>query len=681
MTRLRLFHFFVIVVICCSTGFPSRAAAAGGDLIWYFPGIEDVHAIADIEDQNSDGVRDIILETYDAGASGDHLYCLSGSSAGITTDVIWSTKPVGGASSGGGYDDECLAIAPDITGDGVEDVLLGTAWGGRSAYVLHGNTWGVWYHFDTYTDFFFNDTATTEIYTIKPVPDTDDDFIPDLFFGCGSDNDGAYHVSPGDGVVLWYKNMGDAVFSCDVLDDVDGDHKADGVFGVGDNADAVWVMPGGPHSPVTAIWYRQMPGSVLALARVPDISGDNVNDVVAGSWTQSNQLFAFDGVNGDTLWIADLGNYNYVMKVVALDDVNDDGWPDVAVGTFDNVARVLSGIDGSLVWSDTVRTLNGGDIWAVGRVDDVTGDGINDVVAGSFDYRIYLYDGVSGDRAWEYNTGNRLYFVDGVPDISGNGVPDVVGGTQMLSASGGRGFLLEGGDPISTSVPSAAMAVNVGVVKEGVEVRLAPGTSTDYVACHVERLEMDEDAMKRAATFKSDLIASHKRGDLTTTEVITARRLTPGPLWVRLTDAALPLGADETRYLDRSALAGHTYSYRFVLVSGDGAEFLSPTATLLMPGDAVPRPALPRLTARPNPFNPATTIEFSLREAGPVHLSIFGTNGRHLADLLRSNSEAGTVSVEWDGRDNEGRPLPSGLYFARLEGCGFTATQKITIIR
>lgn len=652
------------------------ALPAGGDLIWYFQGVEDVYGIDDIEDMNGDLVPDIVVETYDAGATGDHLYCLSGASSGTAT-VIWSTKPAGGLSSGGGYDVECLRVGPDVTGDGKQDVFLGTAWGGRSAYVIHGIDGGVYYHFDTYFDTPPPVPTSGWVYTIKPVPDVDGDGVDDMFFACGSDNDGAYHVSLGDGIVLWWQYMGDAVITSTVLDDVNGDGASDGVFGVGDNAPKVRCMAGSGGPTGTILWTNAMSNTVHAVERIADVDGDGVNDVVAGIWNSTGTVFCFSGVDGGTIWSAPVGAYAYVMHLAALDDVDGDGFEDVAVGSFDNKAVVLSGRDGSLVWSTTVGTLNGGDIWKVGRVEDVTGDGVNDVVAGSFDYHVYLFDGVSGDSVWVYNTGHRLYFVDGVGDISGNGVPDVVAGSQMLTGGppGGRAYLIEGGEEISTGVAAPAYVVRAVPAAGGVRVSLAGPEIGERV--HVERVVEDPAA---AETFKRDLMEAHKSGALTAEEVVTARRLTPGPVWIRLTESPVPVTGGSAEYLDRTAGPGITYSYRFALSGPGGGETLTPTATVTLPG-RVPGRGEAEITARPNPVNPSTMIEFTLAEPGPARLRVFAPNGREAAELLDSPRENGEVRVEWDGRDSGGNPVPSGVYFLRLETRGYASTGKVTVLR
>ncbi|RPJ49107.1 MAG: hypothetical protein EHM19_01335, partial [Candidatus Latescibacterota bacterium] len=615
---LAVFLAFAVLPLAAA----SPLLAAPGDLIWFFQGIQDVYAIDDIEDVDGDQVPDIVVESFDAGATGDHLSCLSGASPGPAATVLWSTQPPGGLSSSGGYGNECMTVAPDMTGDGREDVLLGTAWGGRTAYLLDGLSGAVHYDFDTYADSPPYPATSGWVYTVEPAGDVDADGSPDFFFACGSDNDGAYCVSPIEGVFLWYQPMGDAVFSCATLDDVNGDGRPDGAFGVGEDADAVWVVAGGGGPTPTVVWTKPMPGSVQTVARIADVSGDGLNDVIAGTWTSTGNVYALDGTDGDVLWTAPIGSYQYIMRVVPIGDADGDGYEDVAVGSWDNRAVVLSGIDGSLVWDTRVGTLNGGDVWAIGRVSDTNGDGIDDVVAGSFDYHVYLFDGATGDSLWWYNTGNRLYFVNGVADVSGNGSPDVVAGTQMLTAGppGGRAYLLEGGD-ISTGVAGPSLVCRALAGADGVRLRLEG--ARDFPFCHVDRIRSGEEGSRAAESFKQELFDALAMGSMTEAEAIAARRLTPGPVWTRLTDRSIPVRAGGAEFVDRTAEPGVSYDYRFALLAAGGEEFYSPTASIRLAGD--PRGARPEasLAARPNPVNPRTTIEFVLPSPGKVRIAVF----------------------------------------------------------
>jgi hypothetical protein len=85
------------------------------------------------------------------------------------------------------------------------------------------------------------------------------------------------------------------------------------------------------------------------------------------------------------------------------------------------------------------------------------------------------------------------------------------------------------------------------------------------------------------------------------------------------------------------------------------------------------------LSAFPNPFNPSTTISFSLPKAGRVSIDVFDVMGRKTDGLLSAPTrimEAGEHSVVFDGTR-----LASGIYFARIEAGGFTRTQKIMLLK
>ncbi len=85
---------------------------------------------------------------------------------------------------------------------------------------------------------------------------------------------------------------------------------------------------------------------------------------------------------------------------------------------------------------------------------------------------------------------------------------------------------------------------------------------------------------------------------------------------------------------------------------------------------------------QPNPFNPKTTLRFALPRAAAVELAIFDVNGRRVARLLKGETlPAGNHAVDWNGRDEAGRALASGVYFARFAAGGFTAEHKLVLLR
>ncbi len=83
----------------------------------------------------------------------------------------------------------------------------------------------------------------------------------------------------------------------------------------------------------------------------------------------------------------------------------------------------------------------------------------------------------------------------------------------------------------------------------------------------------------------------------------------------------------------------------------------------------------------PNPFNPRTTIRFELATAGHAELAIFDAAGRHVATLLNGEYPVGEHELIWQGRDDEGRPVGSGIYFYRLEAASRSETRKMILLK
>lgn len=83
----------------------------------------------------------------------------------------------------------------------------------------------------------------------------------------------------------------------------------------------------------------------------------------------------------------------------------------------------------------------------------------------------------------------------------------------------------------------------------------------------------------------------------------------------------------------------------------------------------------------PNPFNPAATISFSLAADGPVELSIYDVNGRLVRALLRGPLPAGEHDVRWNGEDEHGSEVASGIYLLRLLSGGEERHRRMTLLR
>jgi len=83
----------------------------------------------------------------------------------------------------------------------------------------------------------------------------------------------------------------------------------------------------------------------------------------------------------------------------------------------------------------------------------------------------------------------------------------------------------------------------------------------------------------------------------------------------------------------------------------------------------------------PNPFNPTTTIPFELAKTNMVKIKAYDITGREVKTIVDRVLPAGSYSVVWDGKDNRGKNLASGVYFLRMD-CGFyRATRRVVLVR
>ncbi|HXS09017.1 MAG TPA: FlgD immunoglobulin-like domain containing protein, partial [Candidatus Krumholzibacteria bacterium] len=134
-------------------------------------------------------------------------------------------------------------------------------------------------------------------------------------------------------------------------------------------------------------------------------------------------------------------------------------------------------------------------------------------------------------------------------------------------------------------------------------------------------------------------------------------------------------GKSTFNYVDQGAMAGKSYRYMLGVTDGEG-EFVSPIQSLDMPR------ATTRLEQNsPNPFNPQTAIRFTLDSKQTVTLAVYDVNGRLVRMLASGVQEMGTHSITWDGRNNAGATVSSGVYFYRLDAGKFSSTKKMVMLK
>jgi flagellar hook assembly protein FlgD len=83
----------------------------------------------------------------------------------------------------------------------------------------------------------------------------------------------------------------------------------------------------------------------------------------------------------------------------------------------------------------------------------------------------------------------------------------------------------------------------------------------------------------------------------------------------------------------------------------------------------------------PNPFNPETIIKYALPEGGYVELTIYNLLGQKVKTLVSQYQNAGYKTVRWNGRDEKGNEIASGVYFYKIETPKYSETKKMVSLR
>ena len=87
------------------------------------------------------------------------------------------------------------------------------------------------------------------------------------------------------------------------------------------------------------------------------------------------------------------------------------------------------------------------------------------------------------------------------------------------------------------------------------------------------------------------------------------------------------------------------------------------------------------LPAYPNPFNPVTTLGYNLDKQAEVSFIIYDIMGHEVKTLVKSLQNSGMKTIQWNAKDNNGKKVPSGIYFGSLKSNGITLNQKITLLK
>lgn len=159
------------------------------------------------------------------------------------------------------------------------------------------------------------------------------------------------------------------------------------------------------------------------------------------------------------------------------------------------------------------------------------------------------------------------------------------------------------------------------------------------------------------------------------------RSTTPG-----VSTSGTPLASTSSpQYSDAAVVSGTVYYYKITAFDFSGNQSnasneVSLLVTEVGEGAGIPTEYALRQNS-PNPFNPTTRIAYDLPQAAHVSIQIYNTLGMKVATIVDHDQPAGYYSIVWNGRDNQGASVASGIYIYKMEAGNYTSVKKMMLIK
>ncbi len=598
-------------------------------------------------------------------------------------------------------------VVGDIDGDGDLEVVQGNA----KMYAWHHNgvemvdadgnaqTWGL---LSTSGSSFVSHTALAPI-----------DGVPGLdILAASRDTKQVFVFNYLGGVVTgWPKSLQNAIRAALVAGDIDNDGQREVIALDEKGVLYVWHADGsefrdGDNNPATNGVFRTFPGCVYQYTcpAIADLDADGFNEMIVG--TQGDSVYVVRN-NGSSLpgWPKKFNSD--ISGSIAVGDVDDNGDLEIVVCEWGGNVHVVNH-NGTPMWTRFFQNqLSFGPSPALG---DLNGDGRLEVVIPSKNRNLYVVQWNGLDLpGFPVVYASQLYTESSpvIADIDADGMLDIVLGDEMkfINAWNAVGQPVDGfplalndavrATPVITDIDGDG---NVNILAAGwdksVYIWDFPGAYDPGMApwsrFHANRYNDGnyDTVIPTPVGGVSFSYARVERGlqlqwivpEAAGGEFVVSRAEVTGEetgAFARVSGTMTVSVDGMVRWVDGTVAEGAKYVYR---LEGEGG-LVHETA-----GVYVPVRSASLGQNYPNPFNPTTRIEYRLPETGPggktsVSVVVYDVRGAKVRVLVSGAEPAGKHVVEWDGRNDAGEAVGSGVYFYRLQTPHFVDTRKMVLVK
>jgi len=440
---------------------------------------------------------------------------------------------------------------------------------------------------------------------------------------------------------------------------------------------------------------------ILGSPAVADLDQDGSPEIVISSMDKNIYVIQPDGTGTA---IAQAGNI--LMGTPSLDDLDGDGDLEIVAGSFANEILVLHHDGTPYTGFPVILT---GEIISHGvSIADLDGDGHKDLVVGTWKGFVHAYN-LNGNSlvGFPVDVETGVHTTPVITDLNGDGTLEILVGQEQ-----GKFFAISGsGDTLWTHQLSTARIRTAAAVcdfdrnglTETVFTTLDGGiTVLDYQGhalpgwpqnlgggCYSSPViaDLDGDRLPEiiVGTNSAELAAYHFDGSLVENFPIALSSQAQGtPTVADLNDDGLLeiiLGTDFDLSIVNIKIPSVVGSTWFTALGNFQRTGFFNTSLLSTGNETVIPGNLELMQNYPNPFNSSTTLEFGIPEDSFVSLTIYDALGQEVRQLLNAVLSSGNYSMIWNGLDQHGRAVETGIYFAKINVINDSKVVKMILMK